>query len=114
MVSARLQIVLVPIVAIALSAAMCFYADRVTRNASTYPWHTPTALEQICYWLLAPGVLMAAVLPHQPADSFEDVPSVSLVALVVGVSIVCWGALVTSLYWITRYALRKARTKPTI
>jgi len=114
MVSARFQVVLVPIAAIALSAGMCFYADRVTRNVSTFPWHTPTALEQVSDWLLAPGVLMAGALPHQPADSIEDIPSVSLVAFVVGVSIVCWAALLTSLYWITGYALRKARTKPTI
>jgi|SRR5205823_962090 len=113
MVRARSQLILVPIAAVAVSAGMCFYADRVTRNASPYPWHTPTALEQISDWLLGPGVLMAGALPHQPADSIEDVPSVSLVASVVGVSIVCWAALLTSLYWITRYAL-KARTKPTI
>jgi hypothetical protein len=114
MVSARFQIVLVPIVALVLSAGVCFYADRVTRNAPTYPWHTPSALEQTDYWLLTPGLLMAAVLSPQPADSFEDVPPVSLVALVMGVSIVCWAVLVTSLYWITRYALRRARMKPTI
>ena len=114
MVNSRFQIVLVPSVAVVLSAGICLYADRVTRNAPTYPWHTATALEQACYWLLIPGVLMATVLPHHPPDSFEDAPPVSLVALVVGVSIISWSVFLTSLYSITHYGLRRARAKPTI
>jgi hypothetical protein len=104
------------VVSVAISACVCLSAHRVTSQVVRRPsGYTPTKLERISYWPLAPGILlMAAVLPHHPVDSPEETPpSPLIIPAVVGVSIACWAALLTLLYLLTRYSKRKARvTRP--
>ena len=116
MVSAGSDMLRVVVVAVAISACVCLYAHRVTSRVAHQPWgYTPTKLEHISYWLLAPGILvMAAVLPHHPLDSPEETPpSPFIIPAVISVSIACWAVLLTLLYCLARYSTRKARvTRP--
>jgi hypothetical protein len=105
------------IVALVLSTSACLYCYRFTMRAWENPWHNkPTAFENVClYCAVGPSMLVRSMFPHRPVECCDDrLPSVFAVAVIVGVNGVGWAVLLTLLYWISRYALRKVPTKPAV